>query len=87
MAPDVPQGELFPRLTDAEKALMHSQHGPLNRQNDTFVCFCFCLHAPADVAVHFDFGHHCAACAEAGVWGKRGFPLECAAAQACEGDH
>ena len=29
------------------------------------------------------FGHHRAACAEAGVLGKRGFPLECAAAQVC----
>ena len=29
------------------------------------------------------FGHHRAACPEAGVLGKRGFPLECAAAQVC----
>ena len=29
------------------------------------------------------FGHHRAACSEAGVLGKRGFPLECAAAQVC----
>ena len=29
------------------------------------------------------FGHHRATCAEAGVLGKRGFPLECAAAQIC----
>ena len=29
------------------------------------------------------FGHHRAACAVAGVLGKRGFPLECAAAQVC----
>ena len=27
------------------------------------------------------FGHHRAACAVAGVLGRRGFPLECAAAQ------
>ena len=29
------------------------------------------------------FGHHRAACAVAGVLGRRGFPLECAAAQIC----
>ena len=29
------------------------------------------------------FGHHRAACAEAGVLGKRGVPLQCAAAQIC----
>ena len=29
------------------------------------------------------FGHHRAACAVAGVLGKRGYPLECAAAQVC----
>ena len=29
------------------------------------------------------FGHHRAACSEVGVSGKRGFPLECAAAQVC----
>ena len=29
------------------------------------------------------FGHHGAACAVAGVLGKRGFPLECAVAQVC----
>ena len=29
------------------------------------------------------FGHHRAVCAVAGVLGKRGFPLECAAAQVC----
>ena len=29
------------------------------------------------------FGHQRAACSEAGVLGKRGFPLECAAAQVC----
>ena len=29
------------------------------------------------------FGHHRAACADVGVLGKRGFPLECAAAQIC----
>ena len=29
------------------------------------------------------FGHHRAACPEAGVLGKRAFPLECAAAQVC----
>ena len=29
------------------------------------------------------FGHHRAACAEAGVSGRRGFPLECATAQVC----
>ena len=28
-------------------------------------------------------GHHRAACSEAGVLGRRGFPLECAAAQVC----
>ena len=30
-----------------------------------------------------DLIHHRAACAEAGVLGRRGFPLECAAAQVC----
>ena len=45
-----------------------------------------CPHAPADVAANSThFGHHRAACAEAGVLGKRGFPLECAAAQVCRG--
>ena len=29
------------------------------------------------------FGHHRAACSRVGVLGKRGFPLECAAAQVC----
>ena len=29
------------------------------------------------------FGHHRAACAEAGVLGRRGYPFECAAAQVC----
>ena len=29
------------------------------------------------------FGHHRAACSEARVFGRRGFPLECAAAQVC----
>ena len=29
------------------------------------------------------FGHHRAACSEAGVLGGRGYPLECAAAQVC----
>ena len=29
------------------------------------------------------FAHHRAACSEAGVLGRRGFPLECAAAQVC----
>ena len=29
------------------------------------------------------FGHHRAACAAAGVLGRRGFPLEVAAAQVC----
>ena len=29
------------------------------------------------------FGHHRAACSKMGVLGKRGFPLECAAAQVC----
>ena len=29
------------------------------------------------------FGHHRAACAQAGVLGRRGFALECAAAQVC----
>ena len=32
---------------------------------------------------HDIFGHHRAACAVAGVLGKRGYPLECAAAQVC----
>ena len=47
-------------------------------------------HAFAPVLTHlpmcrrFDpFGHPRAACAEAGVLGKRGFPLECPAAQVC----
>ena len=44
----------------------------------------FCLFVPADVATRLDsFGHHRAACAEEGVLGRRGFPLECAAAQVC----
>ena len=35
------------------------------------------------MAANSTLGHHRAACAEAGVLGKRGFPLECAAAQVC----
>ena len=39
---------------------------------------------PAFVADFLDrFGHHRAACAVAGVLGRRGYPLECAAAQVC----
>ena len=29
------------------------------------------------------FSHHRAACAQAGVWGRKGFALKCAAAQVC----
>ena len=36
-----------------------------------------------EVGTSPSFGHHRAACPEAGVLGKRGFPLECAAAQVC----
>ena len=44
----------------------------------TFPC------APADVAaILILFGHHRAACHVAGVLGRRGYALECAAAQMC----
>ena len=55
------------------------------------VCFCRRLHLPLPLSSRTcrcgreldSFGHHRAACAEAGVLSKRGFPLECAAAQVC----
>ena len=48
-------------------------HSPLPLSHRTYQCG-----RQLDV-----FGHHRAACSEAGVLGKRGFPLECAAAQVC----
>ena len=91
----------WPRLTDAEKALMHSQHGPLASAPFTAVptnrmrrfeaqpfrvLLCRRPHLPLLLSSRTcrcgrqldPFGHHRAACAEAGVLGKRGFPLECA---------
>ena len=49
---------------------------------------CRRLHLPLPLSMRCGrqlniFGHHRAACALAGVLGKRGFPLECAAAQVC----
>ena len=94
----------WPRLTDAERALMHSQHGPLASAHfvptirmtrfeaQPFrVLLCRRFHLPLPLSSRTcrcgrqldSFGHHRAACAEAGVLGKRGFPLECAAAQVC----
>ena len=52
---------------------------------------CRRLHLPLPLSMrtcqrgrqHDIFGHHRAACAVAGILGKRGYPLECAAAQVC----
>ena len=49
---------------------------------DASACFCLCPLAHADRQLD-QFGHHPAACSEAGVLGTRGFPLECVAAQVC----
>ena len=57
------------------------------------VLLCRRLHLPLPLSHHtcrcgrqLDvFGHHRAACPEAGVLGKRGFPLERAVAQVCRG--
>ena len=52
---------------------------------DASACPCLCPLAQCRYGRQLDqFGHHQrAACSEAGVLGKAGFPLECAAAQVC----
>ena len=100
------QVSYWPSLTDAEKAMMHSQHGPLassvvtavptNRttrfESQLFrILLCRRLRLPLPLSSRTcrcgrlldSFGHHRAACSEAGVLGGRGYPLECAAAQVC----
>ena len=71
---------VWPTLNDSSRALFMSQHGPLASAPFTAL--------PTSKATKVDaqldmFGHHRAACAVAGVLGRRGFPLECAAAQIC----
>ena len=81
-------------LTDAEKALMHSQRGPLASAVFTTmptnqmtrieaqplrILLCRRLRLPWPLSSRTR-----AACSEAAVLGKRVFPLECAAAQVCQ---
>ena len=97
---------VWPGMTDAERALLRSQRGPLASAAVTAL--------PTSRATRMDgqpfrilllrrlrlplplssrtcrcgrqldpLGHHRAACPEAGVLGRRGFPLEVAAAQVC----
>ena len=96
----------LPRLTEPERAMMRSQHGPLASSALTAVpthrmtkidpqLFRVVLRRRLGLSLplssrtcrcgrHLDpLGHHRAACSEAGVLGRRGFPLECAAAQVC----
>ena len=97
---------VWPSLSDAERAMLRSQHGPLASAALTALPtsratkiaaqpfrlqLCRRLRLPLPVSSRtcrcgrqLDiFGHHRAACAQAGVLGRRGFALECAAAQVC----
>ena len=97
---------VWPTLTNQEKALMRSQTGPLSSLPFTVLpTNCFTrfdpqpfrvlllrrLHLPLPLTARqcrcgrpLDAcGHHRSACAVAGVPGRRGYPLETAAAQVC----
>ena len=77
--------------------LLHSLPSRLRKQPrwmlnlSVFSCADACTCPPPPLHAHLPmccrqldmFGHHRATCAVAGVLGKRGFPLECAAAQIC----
>ena len=83
------ESQVRPRLGETEQALLRSQGAPLS--GVPFSCF------PTSVLARFDsglfrcrcgrfldvFGHHRAACAEAGVLGRRCYALESAAARVC----
>ena len=84
--------EVWPGLGDPTKALLRSQHGPLAcgphglMRNHSVSCCVADSTFPLPLTLRTcrcgrlldKFGHHRAACAEAGVLGKRGYPLECA---------
>ena len=93
-------------LSDLERALLRSQHGPLAfaamralqtsrttkiaaQQFRLLLCRRLRLPLPSSSRTCRCgrqlnvFGHHRAACAQAGVLGKTGFALKCAAAQMC----
>ena len=87
------RGEVWLALDDTQRALLRSQHGPLasapftalppsrvTRIAQPFTPYVQTLAlAPSSVSSYLPMWP--AACAEAGVLGRRGFPLECAAAQ------
>ena len=71
------KGRKYPTQKIHEKFLQVSYWPSLMDAEKAFSRTCRC-------GRQFDsFGHHRAACSEAGVLGGRGYPLECAAAQVC----
>ena len=77
-------GACTPDLSNMSSHVASTLHSSACYCCVVFVSLCRCPPPTAGVAVHVDSrGHHRAACARAGVLGRRGFAVESAAARIC----